>query len=58
MLAFVYKDDIVICYKTKDTTQVDSVVAESEANYTPTHLGELRWFLGIHVVRKRAKETL
>jgi hypothetical protein len=58
VIAFFYVDDIVFCYKAKEKALVEEVVASLEKKFAMTHLGELKWFLGINVIRDRAKKTL
>jgi hypothetical protein len=58
VIAFFYVDDIVICYRKKDEVKVKAATAGLQARYAMNELGDLKWFLGIHVLRDRAKRLL
>ena len=58
VIAFFYVDDIVICYRKKDEAKAKAAVSGLQAKYAMNELGSLKWFLGIHVLRDRAKRAL
>jgi hypothetical protein len=58
VLFFFYVDDIVFCYRKKDKEIVETTRKGLEAKYQLSHLGELKWFLGIHVVRDRQSKQI
>ena len=58
VIIFFYVDDIVICYRKKDEKKAKTTVTSLKARYAMNELGSLRWFLGIHVLRDRAKRLL
>ena len=58
VIAFFYVDDIVICHRKQDEAKAKATVAGLQAKYTMSILGSLKWFLGVHVLRDRAKRTL
>ncbi len=58
MIVFFFVDDIVVCYRKKDEAKAKATVAGLEAKYKMSILGSLKWFLGVHILRDRAKKTL
>jgi transposase InsO family protein len=58
VIVFFYVDDIVFCYRKKDHEIVEETKRGLEARYQISHLGELKWFLGIHVLRDRQSGKL
>lgn len=58
MLLFFFVDDTVIIHDTQHAKQVDDLQAKLCAAYEMRILGELQWFLGIRVTRKRPQKQL
>jgi hypothetical protein len=58
VIVFFYVDDIVFCYRKKDLEVVEATKRGLEAKYQLNFLGELKWFLGIHVLRDRQSRQL
>jgi hypothetical protein len=58
IIAFFYVDDIVICFRKKDEAKARSAITGLQAKYELSGLGDLKWFLGIHILRDRAKNLL
>ena len=58
VIVFFYVDDIVFCYRKKDQEVVEAAKRGLEAKYQLNFLGELKWFLGIHVLRDRQSRQL
>jgi hypothetical protein len=58
VIVFFYVDDIVFCYPKGVEADAKAAVAGLRQKYTMSVLGELKWFLGIHVLRDRAKRFL
>src|SRR6266487_639171 len=58
VIAFFYVDDIVICYRKKDEAKARVATSGLQAKYAMNVLGSLKWFLGVHVLRDRAKKLL
>jgi len=58
IIAFFYVDDIVICFRKKDEAKARSAITGLQAKYELSGLGDLKWFLGIHILRDRAKKLL
>lgn len=57
-IVFFYVDDIVFCYRKKDGAVAKEAVAGLEKRYTMSVLGELKWFLGIHILRDRTRRAI
>ena len=58
VIVFFFVDDIVFCYRKKDKGVVDAARATLEGKFQLSFLGELKWFLGIHVLRDRQAKKL
>ena len=58
VIVFFYVDDIVFCYRKRDQEVVDAARKALEVKYQLSFLGELKWFLGVHVLRDRQSRRL
>ena len=58
VIVFFYVDDIVWAYKNEDQGIAKEAMRGLRERYKMTLLGEPRWFLGIHILRDRAKKTI
>ena len=58
IITFFYIDDIVICFRKKDEAKARSAITGLQVKYELSGLGDLKWFLGIHILRNRAKKLL
>jgi len=58
VVVFFYVDDIVFCYRKKDEERTRDLIRELQKEYQMNILGELRWFLGIHILRDRRQRKL
>src|SRR6266480_1316931 len=58
IVVFFYVDDIVFCYRKHEEERTRALIRELQKTYTMNILGELRWFLGIHVLRDRRQRLL
>jgi hypothetical protein len=58
IICFFFVDDIVFAYRKKDKDKVTQIVNSLKKTFTMTELGELKWFLGMHVIRDRSKRSL
>ena len=58
IICFFYVDDIVFAYRKKDTGAVTEAVTEMRKYFKLKIIGELKWFLGIHIFRDRPKRSL
>jgi Reverse transcriptase (RNA-dependent DNA polymerase) len=58
VIVFFYVDDIVFCYRKSEEAVAKEAIRGLEARYTMSALGELKWFLGIHVLRDRSKRFI
>ena len=58
VVVFFYVDDIVFCYRKKDKEKTQGLIQKLQQEYKMKTLGELKWFLGIHVLRDRRRKKL
>jgi hypothetical protein len=58
IVVFFYVDDIVFCHRKGDEEKVQDVIKGLKTEYKMSVLGELKWFLGIHVLRDRSQRLL
>ena len=58
IIVFFYVDDIVFCYRKRDDAETQRVIRVMQERYQLNILGELKWFLGIHVLRDRLQKKL
>ena len=58
VIVFFFVDDIVVYYRKQDEAKAKATILGLQAKYTMNILGDLKWFLGIHVLRDRAQKTL
>ena len=53
MIVFYYIDNIVFVYRKQDKPIVVEVINSLKKQFNITDYSELKWFLGIHVLRDR-----
>jgi reverse transcriptase-like protein len=58
VVVFFYVGDIVFCYRKGDKEKAHEVIQQLKMEYQLSTLGELKWFLGIHVLRDRSQRLL
>ena len=58
LLVFFFVDDIVIIYSKENREYVDHFETQLLQTYEMRRLGELEWFLGIHITRDRTNRRL
>ena len=58
IICFFYVDDIVFVYRKKNSEAVTEVVNEMQNHFRLNPIGELKWFLGMHIFRDRLKRSL
>src|SRR6266480_4650772 len=58
IIIFFYVNDIVFCYRKHKEERTRALIRELQKIYIINILGELRWFLGIHVLRDRRQRLL
>ena len=58
VVAFYYVDDIVFIYREKDKALADKTIAGLKRQIRMTDCKELKWFLGIHILRDRKRRLL
>jgi Reverse transcriptase (RNA-dependent DNA polymerase) len=55
---FFYVDDIVFAYRKKHEEEAATAKRELERSFELTDIGDLKWFLGMHIVRDRANRSI
>src|SRR6266568_8240536 len=58
IVVFFYIDDIIFYYKKTDKKKAQKAIKELSKEYQMSTLGELKWFLGIHVLRDCSQRLL
>jgi hypothetical protein len=58
IICFFFVDDIVFAFRKKDREKVAHTVTSLKETFTMSELGELKWFLGMHIIRDRSKRYL
>lgn len=58
IICFFYVDDIVFAYKEDKKDEVKQIQKALEQRLTIKEVGELKWFLDLHIVRNRSKRTV
>ena len=58
IVVFFYVDDIVFCYRKHEEERTRALIRGLQKTYEMNILGELKWFLGIHVLRDRSQRQL
>ena len=58
IIIFFYVDDIVMAYHKQSRLQAEAVAALLQKRFTFTDGKDLQWFLGIEVIRDRAKRHI
>jgi hypothetical protein len=58
VIAFYFVDDIVFCYRKFAESEAYAAVEALKKSFEITELGEIKWFLGLHVIRDRQKRLL
>src|SRR2546421_7299850 len=58
IICFFFVDDIVFAFRRQDTGTVNQIASSLKRQFTLKELGELKWFLGIHIFRDRSKRSL
>ncbi|KAJ6439138.1 peramine synthetase [Purpureocillium lavendulum] len=58
LTVFFFVDDIVLLHRSKHQRAADEFIIGLKAQYEMKDLGELKWFLGIRVLRNRAARKL
>ncbi|KAM4057712.1 reverse transcriptase (RNA-dependent DNA polymerase) [Hirsutella rhossiliensis] len=53
VIIFIFVDDIVMMYPKRQKQDWEELHKAITKKYTVTHMGELRWFLGIEIIRDR-----
>jgi hypothetical protein len=58
IICFFYVDDIVFAFRKKDAENITGAIIEMRKHFKLNVIGELKWFLGIHIFRDRPKRFL
>jgi hypothetical protein len=58
IICFFYVDDIVFAFRKQDTANLTQMISILKKQFTMKELGEVKWFLGIHIFRDRSKRSL
>ncbi|WP_375449240.1 hypothetical protein [uncultured Nostoc sp.] len=58
IIGFFYIDDIVFAYKKDQKDEIDQVIKLLQKTIIIKKVGELKWFLGLHVVCNQTKQTI
>jgi hypothetical protein len=58
VVAFYFVDNIVFCYRKFAQAEAKGAVEDLKTRFEITDLGEIKWFLGLHVLRDRQKRLL
>ena len=58
LTVFFFVDDIVLLYRARHQDAADEFIVKLKSQYEMKDLGELKWFLGIRVLRDRAARKL
>lgn len=51
-------DNIIFYYSKKKATKVQNFITDLDNRYILNNLEDLKWFLGIHIIRDRIRELL
>jgi hypothetical protein len=57
-IVFFFVDDLIWAYRKEKVAMAREAMESLQQKYNMTVLGELKWFLGIHIIRNRAKRTI
>jgi hypothetical protein len=57
-VVFYYVDDIVFACRKQDKPLVNKAIEDLKKQFKMTDCGELKWFLGIYVLRDRQRQCL
>jgi hypothetical protein len=55
---FFYVDDIILGYPKNKEYLANAIVQELQTKYTLTGGEDLKWFLGVEIIRNRSSQTL
>ncbi len=58
MLVVFYVDDVQVLYHKKNQKEAQEVIDRLKSAYEIRDLGDVKWFLGVRIVRDRAARKL
>jgi hypothetical protein len=57
-VVFYYVNNIVFAYKKQDKPLINKAIKDLKKQFKITDCGELKWFLGIHMLKNRQRQCL
>src|SRR4051812_29615786 len=58
IICFFFVNDVVFTFRKRDTEAVNHITSSLKKHFTITEMGDLKWFLGMHIFRDRSKHSL
>lgn len=58
VIVFFFVDDLIWAYRKERVAEATKAMESLQQKYNMTVLGEPKWFLGIHIIRNRARRTI
>jgi hypothetical protein len=58
IICWFYVDDFVFAFRKRDQQEVKQIIKELQKRFHMKEMGELKWFLGMHIIRDRQKRSL
>ena len=58
IICFYFVDDIVFAFRQRDRLEVQEIIKNLKKPFTLKEIRDLKWFLGIHIIRDRQKKIL
>ena len=58
IICFYFVDDIVFAFRQRDRLEVQEIIKNLKKPFTLKEMGDLKWFLGIYIIRDRQKKIL
>jgi hypothetical protein len=57
-VVFYYVNNIVFAYRKQDKPLIDKAIKGLKKQFKITNYSELKWFLGIHILKDRQRQCL
>ena len=58
IICFYFVDNIMFAFRKKDTQEVIKSIKKLKSTFIIKEVGDLKWFLGIHIIRDRSNRSL
>jgi hypothetical protein len=58
IVVFYFVDDIMFCYRKSAESEAFKAIEALKRRFEITQLGEIKWFLELHIIRNRKKRLL